>query len=363
MEIKLIKTESEYEAALTRMEAFMGAEPGSVGEDELELLALLVEKYEQEHFPIDLQDPIEAINFRMEQEGLSRKDLIQYLGSQSKVSEVLNYKRPLSLSMIRALYEGLRIPLEVLLQVPPARRVIKPTLPEPEKTLQADVYTNCARLTEELNHSALQEWLSKTNQLAMAHDLPAFDRASLNEGLFRELTQLSCYSAGPQMACELLNNKGIHLVALSAAFKTHLDGACFYSHQGNPVIALTLRSDRLDYFWFILLHQLAHLYLHLDEKTAAFFDSLEYIFDPTAPPEEEQTNQFMREHLIPLDIWENGVRIGLESNKKVILDYLVRSNKVSPEIISIRARLEGAEDVYAQLFPLKKMSEKLEVYE
>jgi len=362
MEIKLIKTVSEYETALTRIEALMGAEPGSVGEDELELLALLVEKYEQEHFPIDLQDPIEAIKFRMMQKGLSRKDMIQYIGNQSKVSEVLNYKRPLSLSMIRALYVGLRIPLEVLLQVPPAQRVIKPILPEPEKTVQADVYTNCARLTEELNHSALQEWLSKTNQLAITLDLPAFDQANMNEGLFRELTQLSCFSAGPQMACELLNNKGIHLVVLSATFKTNLDGACFYSPQGNPVIALTLRSDRLDYFWFILLHQLAHLYLHLDEKTAAFFDSLEYIFDPTAPPEEEETNQFLKEHLISLDIWENGVRTGLESNKKVILDYLVRTNKVSPEIISIRARLEGAEDVYTQFFPLKKVSEKLEVY-
>lgn len=362
MEIRLLKTESDYKAALTRMEALMGAEPGSVGEDELELLALLVENYEHEHSPINLPDPIEAIKFRMQQKGLSRKDMIQYLGSQSKVSEVLNYKRPLSLSMIRALYEGLGIPAEVLLQAP-ARRVIQPTLSEPDTAVQADVYTNCEQLTEELNHSALQEWLSQTHQLAMAQDLPAFDRASLNEGLFRELTQLSCNPEGPQMACELLNNTGIHLVAHSAAFKTKLDGVCFYTPKGRPLIALTLQSDRLDCFWFILFHQLAHLYLHPYEKTTAFFDSLECIFDPTAPPEEEQINQLLRDILIPVDIWENGVRIGLESNNKVILDYLVRSNKVSPEIISIRTRLEGEEDVYGQLFPLKKVSEKLEVYE
>ena len=362
MEIKLLKTETEYEAALTRIEALMDAEPGSAQEDELELLALLVEKYEDEHYPIDLPDPVEAIKFRMEQQGLSRKDMIQFLGSQSKVSEVLNYKRPLSLSMIRALNEGLDIPAEVLLQRPD-RHEIKPTVSEQDRAVHADVYANCRQLIEELNQNALQEWLSKTRQLAMEQDLPAFDRDRLNEGLFRELTRLSSYSAGPQMACELLNKTGIHLVAQSATFKTNLDGACFYTPQERPVIALTLRSDRLDRFWFILFHQLAHLYLHLDEKTATFFDSIECIFDKTAPAEEEQVNKLLREYLIPLEVWENIVLIGLETKDKAHLDYLVRSSNISPEIISIRIRLEGEEDIYAQLFTPKKVSENLEVYE
>jgi HTH-type transcriptional regulator/antitoxin HigA len=85
-------------------------------EDELELWSLLVENYEEEHFPIDPPDPIEAIRFRMDQEGLTRADLIPYLQSKSKVSEVLSGKRPLSLSMIRALHSGLKIPAEVLVQ-------------------------------------------------------------------------------------------------------------------------------------------------------------------------------------------------------------------------------------------------------
>ena len=118
MNIKIIKTESDYDAALERIEALMDAVPGSSEEEELELLAMLVEKYEQEHYPIDLPDPVEAILFRMEQEGLTRKDMIMYLGSQSKVSEVLNYKRPLSLTMIRALAVGLDIPAEILIQPP-----------------------------------------------------------------------------------------------------------------------------------------------------------------------------------------------------------------------------------------------------
>ena len=118
MNIKILKTEAEYDETLERIDTLMNAPPGSAEEEELELLAILVEKYEQEHYPIELPDPVEAIKFRMEQEGLTRKDMIRYLGSQSRVSEVLNYKRPLSLTMIRALTEGLNIPPEVLIQPP-----------------------------------------------------------------------------------------------------------------------------------------------------------------------------------------------------------------------------------------------------
>jgi HTH-type transcriptional regulator/antitoxin HigA len=116
MEPKVIKSEAEYEAALAHVAALMDAQPGSPEEQELELFSLLVEQYEQEHFPIAPPDPVEAILFRMEQEGLTRKDLTAYIGSPSKVSEVLNRKRPLSLSMIRALHKGLGIPAEVLVQ-------------------------------------------------------------------------------------------------------------------------------------------------------------------------------------------------------------------------------------------------------
>ena len=116
MKPKIIKTEADYEAALARVAELMDAAPGSPEEEELELFAMLVEQYEQERWPIDLPDPIEAIAFRMEQAGLRRKDLVQYLGSASKVSEVMNRKRPLSVTMMRALYEGLGIPAEVLLQ-------------------------------------------------------------------------------------------------------------------------------------------------------------------------------------------------------------------------------------------------------
>ncbi len=116
MKPKVIKTETEHRAALERIESLMDAPSGSPDMDELELWSILVERYEEENHPIEKPDPIEAIKFRMEQEGLRPVDLQKFLRSKSRVSEVLNYKRPLSLTMIRRLHEGLGIPAEVLVQ-------------------------------------------------------------------------------------------------------------------------------------------------------------------------------------------------------------------------------------------------------
>jgi len=120
MKPKVIKTPEEHAAALARVESLMDAKPGTRLEEELELWSLLVERYEEEHFPIDLPDPVEAIKFRMEQEGLRQKDLEKYFPGKNRVSEVLNHKRPLSIGMIRALHRGLGIPAEVLLREVPA---------------------------------------------------------------------------------------------------------------------------------------------------------------------------------------------------------------------------------------------------
>lgn len=115
MDIRPIKTKRDYQRALARVEELMDAKPGTREGDELDVLATLVEAYEDKHFPIDAPDPVEAILFRMDQMGLTRKDLEPYLGSRHRVSEVLNRKRDLSVSMIRRLHKGLRIPLENLI--------------------------------------------------------------------------------------------------------------------------------------------------------------------------------------------------------------------------------------------------------
>lgn len=113
---KLIKTEQEYNSVLSRIEELMDAEGDSPEIEELELLAALVELYEDEHYPIDLPDPVDAIKFRMEQLGLNQKALIPFIGSKSKVSEVLKRKRNLTLSMMRSLHKNLGIPAEIFLQ-------------------------------------------------------------------------------------------------------------------------------------------------------------------------------------------------------------------------------------------------------
>ena len=110
MTARLIKTRQEYRSALLRVEKLMDARPGSAEGDELELLSALIEIYEEQHAPILPPDPIEAIRFRMEQENLRPQDLVPFLGSRSRVSEVLNGKRSLTLSMIRQLHRGLGIP-------------------------------------------------------------------------------------------------------------------------------------------------------------------------------------------------------------------------------------------------------------
>ena len=116
MEIRPIKTEQDYDAALEEVEALWGAEADSPEGDKLDVLITLIEAYEAKHHPIAPPDPVEAILFRMEQAGLQRKDLEPYIGHSGRVSEVLNHKRPLTLEMIRKLWTGLHIPLESLIQ-------------------------------------------------------------------------------------------------------------------------------------------------------------------------------------------------------------------------------------------------------
>ena len=114
-DLKPIRNEKDYERALAEVEVLWGAKAGTPKGDRLDILATLIEAYETEHYPMDPPDPIEAIKFRMEQQGLSRKDLEEILGTRTRVSEVLNRKRGLSINMIRALHEKLGISAEILI--------------------------------------------------------------------------------------------------------------------------------------------------------------------------------------------------------------------------------------------------------
>ena len=115
MEIKPIKTENDYNESIKRIEKLWGSKKDTPEGDEFDLLVTLVESYEMRHYPIAPPDPIDAIKFRMEQMGMTKTDMAKYIGSQSRVSEVLGRKRKLTLKMVKSLYNGLRIPAEILL--------------------------------------------------------------------------------------------------------------------------------------------------------------------------------------------------------------------------------------------------------
>ena len=112
----LEKNEEDYNQALERLDSIFDAKKGSIEGDELEILAILIENYENVHFPIGFPDPIEAIKFRMEQMGYKQSDLAKVVGLKSRASEILNRKRKLSLDMIRQLHESFKIPTDVLIQ-------------------------------------------------------------------------------------------------------------------------------------------------------------------------------------------------------------------------------------------------------
>src|SRR5215468_9719282 len=120
IEVRPIRTKDDHDAALKDVERLWGAKAGTREGDRLDVLATLIDAYEAEHYPIDPPDPVEAIKFRMEQQGLTRRDLEQIIGTRTRIAEVLNRKRGLSIGMIRRLHERLGIPAEVLIQ--PSRR-------------------------------------------------------------------------------------------------------------------------------------------------------------------------------------------------------------------------------------------------
>ncbi len=116
LELKPIRTKADYKVALAELEELWGASSGTPRGDRLDVLATLIDSYEAARFPVDLPDPVDAIKFRMEQQGLTRRDLEELIGTRTRISEVLNRKRPLSIKMIRRLHERLGIPAEVLIR-------------------------------------------------------------------------------------------------------------------------------------------------------------------------------------------------------------------------------------------------------
>jgi HTH-type transcriptional regulator/antitoxin HigA len=378
MKPRLIKTEADNEAALARIEELFDAKPGTPDGEELELLVTLVELFEQKAYPIELPDPIAAIRFRMEQQGLKAKDMIPYLGSASKVSEVLSGKRPLSLAMIRNLVNKLGIPADVFLREPeaqlpgddalcygrnfPVAEMVKRgwfagfqgTVAEAKSQLEellkdftgplgTSAVSHCLnrqhiRVGSQQDEYALTAWRIRVAHLALRESLPAYAPGVVTEDFLKELARLSYLNSGPLLAKEFLNKSGIHLICERHLPKTHLDGAALKLSNGSPVVGLTLRYDRLDNFWFTLFHELAHLALHLDQDGIdAFFDDL------TAGGEKDQyeleADKLASETLIPEKEWA-AAQLSKTSLPRSVGAF-AEQLRINPAIAAGRIRFEA----------------------
>jgi HTH-type transcriptional regulator/antitoxin HigA len=370
---KLIKTPDDHADAMRRIDELMTLDPapGTPRGDELELLAHLAETYEKSRFPTDLPDAVEAIKFRMEQQGLTQRDLVPYFGTASRVSEVLARKRPLNLSAARRLHEGLGIPAEILLagkgdtlpapvevdRFPFAEMVrrgwfdgvtsLREAKKQSEELLQSffgrsfDLRSAPALCRQNVRSGSAEDpyalcaW--KTRVLKQAEQQSVAQRFTsdlLTEGVKRTLVGMSTLNEGARLVAEMLRQQGIRFVVEPHLPGTHLDGAALRTARGEPVIALTLRHDRLDNFWFTLLHELGHVALHLDDADDAFFDQIESAGNEV----EAEADAFAASALISPEDWSVFRQQGDYSAQNVRQTAL-RWN-VHPAIVAGRLRRE-----------------------
>jgi HTH-type transcriptional regulator/antitoxin HigA len=358
--MKPIRNESDYAASVARIEDLIDAEPNTPDGDELEIMATLVERYENERFPIAAPTPLAAIRFRMEQAGLTPRDLEPYIGSRARVSEVLSGTRPLSIDMIRALNEHLGIPAEVLIRVetrveekarsqlskPAHKQLIAWELLEPDEPFEAYMAravggaaplarlrrTRTDRTNAKTDPVATQAWCAAVLLRAQSIEPTGhFDAGAITLDTVRSLAKLSVHADGPRQVREALSKLGVILVILPHLPGTHLDGAAMRRSDGVPIVALTLRRDRIDNFWFTLLHELAHVVFHLADDRSFILDDLEI---GSSEAIEAEADSLAQQALVPEDLWatfHNGAYTSLND----VLEFARRA-EVSPAIIAGR---------------------------
>jgi len=377
MEAKVIRSEEQHQEYLLEMQRLIANNPavGSADAERLELLSVLVEAYENQKYPIEAPDPIDAIHFRMQEQGLKQADLVQYFGTRSRVSEVLSRKRPLTVHMIRALSVGLGISAETLVGIEPAEAAAGAKddidwADFPVKEMLARGWLNkltnkAVQSAEELvkgfiadagmqfgsaafrrslhgdayspsTKHALYAWLARVIQKARERKsrVGKFNREGLGPTFLRELVQLSWYEQGPALAVEFLEKNGIAVVVEPALKGTLLDGAALQDSDGMPIIGLTLRFDRLDNFWFTLLHEVAHLWKHVNLEEL-FLDNLD---SSSEDRRELEANRIAKEALIPRVAWKRSDAYLNPSYETI--DKLSRELRVHPSIIAGRLRKE-----------------------
>jgi HTH-type transcriptional regulator/antitoxin HigA len=378
LDIRPIKTATDHARAMKQIDALMFK--GELSEEEvrhLEVLSILVEKYESEHFPVELPTPVEAIEFRIDQLEINRSQLATIIElPKSRVSEVLNGKRAPSLDMMRALHEKLGIPADVLLGKLEAK--LPETFPKidwkafPISEMfslgwlghvkpKADEIEDCMRKlmiaaqvsvpqfagvrfrgteSKEPNSYSVNAWLMKAMGDAIACESKHhFSAEDVGHSFRREIAKLSLYSDGPKRAFRQLNEVGITAVYVPSLKKTYIDGACFSLPSGKPAIAISLRHDRLDNFWFTLLHECVHVEKHLADEGII----LDETDRPTGtfgndPVMEDEANVLARSALVPDDILEGLSRVAGIISKAKVQSYAKKAD-VHEAVIAGQVRL------------------------
>ncbi|MDQ7831685.1 MAG: ImmA/IrrE family metallo-endopeptidase [Desulfovibrionaceae bacterium] len=304
----------------------------------------------------------------MEVYGLSRRDLEPFIGGKSKISEVLAGKRPLTLDMIRRLHVGLGIPLDTLVgdmsQTRESSRISDSVAREmivrgwlrrdcrPEELpdeirqwlencgIAQAVPAFCTRGSTRLgmrgDPGGILVWVGGVRTVAASLPMAArFEKQRLDATFFRGLTRLSAKPDGPALAAEYLAGFGIRLVVLRHFPGTYLDGAALFAPDGGAVAGLSLRHDRLDNFWFTLLHELAHLALGHVAPGGFLVDDLDV---RSMDDIEEQANAMASEMLIPGSLWDDT-----PPSRRGQMDFVLQTAavlEIDPAIVAGRVRRE-----------------------
>jgi HTH-type transcriptional regulator/antitoxin HigA len=374
MMIRAIKTDADYEAALARVEEIFDSEPGSPEFDELEVWGTLIGAYEDENHTVPPPTPLEAIEFAMDQRGLKQKDLVPFIGSKSKVSEVLAGKRKLTLKMIRALHEGLGIPADTLLKeagkelpetladvdwgkfpvkemarrgwlkdgedlmdrAEEAVRNLMARVGQPDCLPTACYRCGISRTAADIDMYAVQAWLLGVQLKAQHLETTGIYEGNLDETFLSRLARLSMFRDGPLKAVEYLSSKGIKLIVEPHFPHTRLDGAAILQ-SGVPVIALTLRHDRIDNYWFTLLHECAHVIKHLSKDNSLILDDFE---SEAVDEREHEANLLARDAVVPIDVWESHKISKVRNPKKEHVINLANQMEIHPALVAGRIRYE-----------------------
>lgn len=364
MSVAPIRTDAQYEAAKSRLGRLIG-KSDAAALDELEVLSLVVEDFERRTYVMEAPTPLAAIRFRMQQGDLKPRDLEPFIGSRARVSEVLSGTRPLSLDMIRALNRHLGIPAASLIGQDKAEVVAKPQVPSAAALQKLrdlglmklkETYvgfmtrmvgdqeasalfrkSRTERTNAKTDQAALAAWLAAVRHLADGVKIEKPKRKVRGAEAATKLAMLSREPNGPALARELLKKWGIILVTLEHLPGTYLDGAAMCRADGIHVIAMTLRHDRIDNFWFTLLHEFCHVSEHLKADTTLILDDLDL---NSCDDIEHEADAFAQDNLISPTLWQERAS---KSMHTADIASLATAAGIHPAIVAGRWQREHSE--------------------